>query len=133
MTKPLLNDYSQTTVVESGTMITQDGGPGIGAGVAQAPVHGDFNPAVALTAAPTSGQKWVITDIIISTVAVCEVDIEEETSATVLFGPIIMPASGYAQFTLRGKLKLPTADKKVMGKSSGDDHCTIQVSGYSEA
>lgn len=111
----------------------QDAGPAAGAGTAQTPVHGDFSTAADVTAAPTSGQKWVVTDIVISTAAAAEVSLKEETSGTVVFGPILMPANGYAQFTLRGKLKLATANKKVQGFSSTNDHVTIQVSGYSEA
>lgn len=117
----------------SGNFATVDGGPGTGAGTVQPPVHGDFSTAVAVTAAAGAGLKWVVTDIFISTAAAAEVDIREETSGTVLFGPILMPANGYAQFTPRGKLKLSTAVLKVMGKSSTADHCTIQVSGYTEA
>lgn len=112
---------------------TQDAGPAAGAGTMQTPVHGDMSTAVDLTAAPTAGQKWVITDIIISTAAAAEISIREETSGTVVFGPILMPANGYGQFTPRGKLKLATADKKVQGFSTTADHVTIQVSVVSEA
>lgn len=125
-----------TNALPAGTNVigvTQDGGPAAGAGTVAAPVHGDFSTATAVTAAPTGGQKWVVTDIFISTAAAAEIDLREETSGTVVFGPVLMPANGYAQFTPRGKLKLATADKKVMGKSSTADHVTIQVSGVSEA
>lgn len=111
----------------------QDAGPGAGAGIVQAPVHGDCSTATALTAAPTAGQKWVVTDIIISTAAAAEVHLEEETSATVVWGPMILPANFAGQFTPRGKLKLATADKKVMVKSSTADHITAQISGLCEA
>ncbi len=115
------------------SLATSDAGPAAGAGTMQAPVHGDFSTATALTAAPTSGQKWVVTDIFISTAAAAEVQLQEETSGTVIFGPLILPANFAGQFTPRGKLKVATADRKVMGKSSTADHVTIQVSAVSEA
>lgn len=111
----------------------QDGGPAAGAGTMQAPFHGDFSTAADVSTAPTTGQKWVVTDIFISTAAAAEVSLKEETSGTVVFGPILMPANGYAQFTPRGKLKLPTADRKVQGFSSTNDHVTFQLSCVSEA
>lgn len=110
-----------------------DGGPASGIGTMSAPVHGDMSTAVALTAAAGAGLKWVITDIIISAAVNAEIQLQEETSATVVFGPLLMAANTTVHFQPRSKLKLATAVKKVMGKSSGADHVTIQVGGYTEA
>ena len=111
-----------------------DAGPATGAGVAIVPpAHGDYSTATAITAAPTSGQKWAITDIFIAAVAACEVHLEEETSTTVIFGPVPLAANGWIQFKPRGKLKLPTADRKVLLHSSTSDHVTCQISAVSEA
>jgi hypothetical protein len=111
----------------------QDAGPGAGAGVFEAPQHGDMGTApVAVSAAPTAGQKVCIRDIVIMTVAACEVHLEEQTSGTTIWGPAPMAANGYLHDVPRGKLKLATADKYVLAHSSTTDHVTVQISTVSE-
>lgn len=92
----------------------------------------DMTTAAAITAAPTSGQKIVAMDILISTDTAMSFDIEEETSATV-FAKVYLPANGSAQVTLRGYLKAAVADKKLMGKASVAGNVAITAVYFSEA
>src|SRR4051812_28783851 len=81
---------------------SQDAGPswtsvfGVG-GVpfASADAH---SAAVAVTDAPTSGQKLVITDIVVSVDTAMSVTFTEETSGTVI-AKFYMAANGVAQIT----------------------------------
>jgi hypothetical protein len=111
--------------------LTKDAGAQQGMNL-MTPVHGDLSSATAVTAAPPTLMKWVLTDIIISTASAAEVHIEEETSGTTVFGPILMPANGYAQFTPRAPLKHSAAAKKFLAHSSDANHVTVQVGGYLE-
>lgn len=88
------------------------------------------NPAV--TGAPTSGQKLVITDIIYSSDTAMNLTFSEETSGTVLF-KVFVPANGAGQITPRSKVKLATADKKLMCDASASGNIAVTVLYYSEA
>lgn len=116
---------------------TTDGGPAWTSvwGVSNAPVtSADMSGSDAdLTAAPTSGQKWVITDVIISADAAMTVRIKEETSGTIMFSVVFGTGGGFAQFTPRGKRKLAVADKKLVGRTTAAGNVSILVGGYSEA
>jgi len=103
-------------------------------GVSNAPVSSaDMSGADAdLTAAPTSGQKWVITDVFVSADTAMRVDIKEETSGTVMFSGYVTPG-GWYQLTPRGKRKLATANKKVVGRTSAAGNVRILVGAHSEA
>jgi hypothetical protein len=92
----------------------------------------DMTTAAAITAAPTSGQKIVAMDILISTDTAMSFTIQEETSATV-FAKLYLPANGSAQITLRGYLKAAVADKKLMGKASVAGNVAITAVYFSEA
>jgi hypothetical protein len=73
---------------------------------------------VFVTAAPTAGEKIIIDDIIISSQSVdMRIVFKEETSNTVLL-PINLLAGLVPQLTTRGKIKLPTADKRLVMSSS---------------
>lgn len=86
----------------------------------------------AVTDAPTSGQKLVITDVLISVDAAMRVDLKEETTATIL-ASLYLPANGTAQFTPRSTMKLATADKKLMVRTSGAGNIAVTAFYYSEA
>ncbi len=118
----------------------QDGGS------AFADVHGLGTPAVpftsanasaaavAVTNAPTTGQKLVVTDVIISVAVDMDVTLKEETSGTVLLGPIRMAAKSTIQITPRsGALRCYTANKKVMVQTSITGDLTVDVHYHSEA
>ena len=93
----------------------------------------DASTATAVTGAPTSGQKLVIWDIIASTGSTAlQLDFEEETSGTVLF-TAYLPANGFIQITPRGKVKLATADKKLMVDASAAGAVSVTVIYSSEA
>lgn len=114
---------------------TQDAGPSwtTGAGVAGlAVVSADLTTRTAVTSAPTSGQKLVVTDIIVSTDTAMSVLFEEETSNDDKV-KVFIPANGTVQITPRGKLKLAVADKKLMATASAAGNIAITVLYYSEA
>jgi hypothetical protein len=92
----------------------------------------DISTAREITAAPTSGQKIVAVDVLVSVDTACYLTIQMETSANVLAG-LYMPANGSAQVTLRGKIKGDVADKKLMMKSSVASKGACTCIYYSEA
>lgn len=107
------------------------------AGPAWTPVYqhtasADASSGADVTAAPTSGQKIVVDDIIVSTGAALTVTFEEETSGTDVL-KLYMAANGIAQVTPRGRIKLATADKKLRLLTSGAGTVAVTVCYHSEA
>jgi hypothetical protein len=103
------------------TQPTSDAGPAWTSahGVSNAPftsadAHGGL---ASVTDAPTSGQKLVITDLVISnnSAVTIQFTFKEETSGTpIVTGPISVPAGMATQFTTRGKAwKISAANKKL--------------------
>ena len=92
----------------------------------------DATTAAAVTDAPTSGQKLVITDIVASSDTALFLLFQCETSGVVIF-KVFLPANGTVQITPRGKVKLATADKKLMVDASAAGNVAVTVSYYSEA
>lgn len=80
-----------------------------------------------LSAAPTSGQKVVIDDILFSTDTAMSVDFKEETTGTVIFRGYFPSSPGISQITPRGRVKLATANKKLVLRTSvaGNIACTV--------
>jgi hypothetical protein len=77
----------------------------------------DASSTTAVTAVPTSGQKILILDYIISVDTECLLSIEMETSGNDLAAHY-MAANSSIQITPRGYLKGDAADKKVHVKTS---------------
>lgn len=92
----------------------------------------DLTTAADLTAAPTSGQKIVVSDLFVSADTAMRLDFLEETSGTVILS-LYLTASGWGQATPRGKLKLPTADKKLRVQASAAGNVRIMCLYRSEA
>jgi len=93
----------------------------------------DQSAAVAaVTSAPTTGQKLVITDIVAAVDTAMRLDFSEETAGTI-FLTLYLPANGSIQVTPHGKMKLNTANKKLMVRSSASGNVAVQVLYYSEA
>lgn len=112
-----------------------DGGPAwtTSRGVSGLPVNSaDMTTAAAVTDAPTTGQKLVIDDILVSTDTAMSVTFLEETSGTVIRGPIYLADNSTTQITLRGVTKLPTAGKKLMCDASAAGNITVEVGYHSE-
>ena len=86
--------------------------------------------AAAVTDAPASGKKLIITDVLISADTTMRVDLKEETSGTVL-ASIYMSANTAQQFTFRSPIKLPTADKKLTVQTSVAGNIAVTASYYS--
>jgi hypothetical protein len=89
--------------------------------------------AAAVTDVPTSGQKLVITDLIVSVDTDMWVRFEEETSNAIVAGPYYLAARSVTQLTPRGKFKLATADKKLNVKTEKAGNITVSSYYYSEA
>lgn len=116
--------------------------PGADAGPAQAMSFGvssatftsadQHSAAAAVTDAPTTGLKLVITDIEISADTAMTLTFTEETSGTVV-GKYYIPATpGCIQITPRGKKKLATANKRLMVQASVSGNIAITAHYYSE-
>lgn len=117
------------------TANTKDGGPAqtTSLGVSNARVtSADATTATAITDAPTSGQKLVILDVLVSADTAMRVDLQCETTATVI-ASLFIPANGAVQWTPRGKVKLATADKKLMYKASVTGNVAATAIYFSEA
>jgi hypothetical protein len=86
----------------------------------------------AVTGAPAAGQKLVATDIIVSVDTDMTVTFKEETSGTVVIGPLYLAAKSTVQLTPRGKLwKLAMAGKKLMVQTSVAGNITVDVGYFS--
>lgn len=92
----------------------------------------DASAGVAVTDAPDSGKRLVITDVIFSAGADLEVTLKEETSGTVLLGPLYMATNTTIQITPRSKEKLDTADKKVEVHTNTAGNITVKIYTHSE-
>jgi hypothetical protein len=94
----------------------------------------DQHSAVAsVTDAPTTGQNLVIDDLVISVDTAMTVTFKEETSGTVIRGPLYLAANTVTQITLRGKTKLPTANKKLQVITSVAGNIMVEATYHSEA
>lgn len=109
---------------------SQDNGPAFTSSYTYT-ASADMSTTAAISAAPTSGQYLVIDDIFFSSDTALNFEFEEETSGTVVM-KVYVPANFAGQFTPRGKLKLPTADKKLFGDASGAGNVAITVFYHSE-
>lgn len=87
---------------------------------------------VAVTDAPTSGQKLVFTDLIISSDTALTLTFTEETTTTVI-RVIHLAAGSTANIINRGKRKLATANKKLLVQASVAGNIVIEAGYYSEA
>lgn len=88
--------------------------------------------AAPVTDVPTSGQKLVITDIVMSADTSMCLTFTEETSGTVV-EKVYLTANAPVQLTPRGKLKLATANKRLQVQSSVAGNVAIKAYYYSEA
>jgi len=129
-------DGSGTALPVSGTFYqatqpTSDNGPAWTSSY-QHTASADASSGADATAAPASGQKIVVDDIILSTGVALTVTFEDETAGTDLL-VLYMPANGVAQVTPRGRIKLPVADKKLRIKTSAAGAVACTVCYHSEA
>ena len=133
------NPFVQSVALAAGSAAigaTQDAGPSwasvFGVSGARYTSADRSGSAASITDAPTSGQKLVITDVLISVDAAMRVDLKEETSGTVI-ASFYLPANGTMQWTPRGKTKLATADKKLQVQTSAAGNIAVTAHDYSEA
>lgn len=116
----------------------KDSGPGLPGGSSWGIAGERFTSAnqsagvANVTDAPASGEKLVITDIIVSVDTAMRVDFSEETSVDYVFS-LYLPANGSMQITPRAKIKLPVADKQLQVRTSASGNIAITVGYYSEA
>ena len=121
-----------------GTGATKDNGPAWTSvmGVSGHPVSADIHSSgVAVTDAPTSGQKLVIDDMVVG----CDasnaqvVTLYEESTVGNVLQIVRLIAGTTQQVTTRGKSKLWTADKKLYAQSSAAGTVDVKVLYHSEA
>lgn len=126
----------QTTPGTTNAVAATDSGPTwtTATGIAGARfTSADQSGAVAsVTSAPTSGQKLVITDIIISVDSAMRVDFNCESSGTVI-ETVYMAANSTVNLITRSKRKLATADKKLQVQTSASGNISVNAFYYSEA
>ena len=92
----------------------------------------DMSTAADISPAPSTDEKIVAMDILVSTDTAMNFSIQEETSATV-FAKVFLPDNGSAQITLRGYIKAAVANKKLQGKASVSGNVAVTVISFSEA
>ncbi|MEY2512004.1 MAG: hypothetical protein QOE26_2767 [Verrucomicrobiota bacterium] len=93
----------------------------------------DQSAAVAsVTSAPTSGQKLVITDLIISVDTAMRVDFSVESASGTVIESVYMAANSTVNLITRGKRKLATADKKLQVRTSVAGNISVNAFYYSE-
>lgn len=85
----------------------------------------------AVTDLPTSGKKLVITDLLISVDTATRVRLTEETAGTVKVS-LYMAANSSVQYTPRSKIKLGTADKRLLLTTTVSANVAVGASYYSE-
>lgn len=85
-----------------------------------------------VTSAPTSGQKLVITDLVVSSDTALRIDFNVESDATVI-ETMYLAANSTVQQTIRSKWKLGTADKKLQVRTSAAGNISVTPYYYSEA
>lgn len=135
-----LSDGAGGMKVSLNTSVTQgavkDGGPGWTSvwGIAgQAwDVPDQSTVTSPITDLPTSGQKLVITDVIISVDTAMKATLAEETTGTKLVA-LYMAANSSVQYTPRSKNKLATANKRLTLRTSVSGNVAATASYYSEA
>ena len=115
-------------------LATVDGGPSMAGsfGVSGVLVESaDMTSAAAVTDVPATGQKLVILDVVVSVAAAMDVLFEEESSGTNLLR-LYFSGAGGGQVTLRGKMKLATAGKRLMATASVAGAVAVLVTYRSE-
>lgn len=133
-----------TLVGNDGTVSTK---PGVqDGGSAFSDTHGVGSPAVpftsanasgsdaAVTNAPASGKKIVISDLVVSVDTDMTVTFKEETTGTVIAGPFYMAARSTMQVTTRsGALRAYTSDKKITVRTSTTGNISVDCHYHSES
>lgn len=120
-----------------GTGSLKDNGPAWTTvwGVAGLPVvSDDAGDGVSVTDAPTTDQKIVIDDLIVSVDTAMAVQFNCEDAEVYLAGPFYLPANGTIQITPRGKgWKLATANKKLQVSADAAGNIMVHAGYHSEA
>lgn len=80
-----------------------------------------------ITSAPAAGQKINFDTLVISSAAAINLTFKEETSATVMLGPIYMAANSTVTINLPKGKALPTADKRLTVRASAAGAITIST------
>jgi len=89
--------------------------------------------AASVTDAPlVATAKLVIDDIFLAVDTTMNVIFKEETSGTILLGPLYMLANTSLQLTPRGRLKLFTANKKLQVITSVSGNIMVMAGYHSE-
>lgn len=85
--------------------------------------------AASVTDVPVVGQRLEIDDIFMSADTAMNVTFKEETSGTVVFGPIYLAANTPFSLGMRGRRKLPLINTRLQVITSVAGNITVSV-GY---
>ena len=85
-----------------------------------------------VTDAPGSGQKLVITDLLVSSDTALRLDFAVEDAPGTVIETVYLASNETKQITLRGRWKLPTAGKRLQVKASALGNVSVTVYYYSE-
>lgn len=122
--------------ITTGSVSTKDNGPAWTSSFGIAGVRftsADQSGAKAsVTDSPTTGQKLVITDLVISVDTAMTVNVYEQSKTDPLF-TLYLPGPGAVQVTPRSKLKLSTADKALQVQTNVAGNIAVTAGYYSEA
>ena len=92
----------------------------------------DMTTAAAITPSPSSGQKVVLTDALISSDTEMVFTLQMETSNNVL-AKLYLGANQTVSFSLQGYLKGDAINKKIFGLASATGNVSITAITFSEA
>jgi hypothetical protein len=97
-----------------------------------APFNGDATAGIPCSLAPAVGQKFVLTDLVVSPQMSGQFEFYEEVNNRLVY-ILQLQANTVTSVCTRGKIKLTTADHRLCVKASVPGTVTVQTLGYSEA
>lgn len=95
--------------------------------------YADGSAGVFGCAPPTGGQRRVFTDVVVSVNTDCYVELLEETSLTLIAGAWLKASGGFEQLVPRGKLFLPTINRRLVVKTTPASQVSVMSLSISEA
>lgn len=98
-----------------------------------AQAYADGSSGVFACAVPTGGQRRVFTDVVVSVNTDCYVELLEETSLTLIAGAWCKASGGFEQLVPRGKLQLPTTNRRLVVKTTPASQVVVMTLSQSEA
>jgi len=122
--------------ITTGSISTKDNGPAWASSFGVAGVRftsaNQSGSKASVTDAPTTGQKLVITDLVVSVDTAMTVNVYEQSKTDPLL-TLYLPGPGSVQVTPRSKMKLSTINKTLQVQTSASGNIAVTAGYYSEA